>query len=181
MADEPLIRPTLSGDMPGIASLLQRSFNRINEASFIDAIQATDSYIEDLSLVSAINEHIVGYILLTKIGIRTANEIIPTLTILPFCVDHRMQNRGIGAALLNEALARATEIGYTSCVTLHCGAYFLRHGFVPAREEYGLEVYFQTGDNDFLARELADGALYRKSGFLIFPEVFGRIDPVMLS
>jgi len=177
----PTIRQTSSKDLSSINTLLDSVYKRTNEKNFLGAIQHSDTFIPELSLVAKEANEVCGYILLSRIGIRTANEILPTLIVQPFCVIEKMQRRGVGGILLEEALKRASELNFTSCVALQCGKYFKRFGFLPARYEFGLELYFDIDDDEFLALELTEGALYRKSGFLLFPPVFSKIDPVLTS
>jgi predicted N-acetyltransferase YhbS len=99
---------------------------------------------------------------------------------MPFCVSKILRGHGIGRKLCEAAMERAKGEGFTSCISMHCGGYFRRFRFLPARDEFGLELYFDIKDEEFLACELSEGSLYRKSGFLIFPPVFSKIDPVMI-
>ncbi len=177
----PSIRQSYSKDIPVIKSLLYTSYHRPNEANFFDAIQRSNTYIPELSLVASKNREIIGYILLTRIGIRTANEIIPTLVVLPFAVKREFRGEGVGKLLVDAAIVKARDLGFTSCTSLSCGKYFKRFGFLPARDEFGLELYFEINDTDFLALELTENSLFRKSGFLIFPDSFSKIDPVFTS
>ncbi len=177
----PTIRQSSSKDLPSINTLLDAAYKRTNEKNFLEAIQHSDTFIPELSLVAEEADEVCGFILLSRIGIRTANEILPTLIVQPFCVREEMRGRGVGETLIEEALKRASELNFTSCVALQCGKYFKRYGFLPARYEFGLELYFDVEGDEFLALELTEGALYRKSGFLLFPPVFSKIDPVLIS
>ncbi len=177
----PTIRQSTTDDIAAIKSLLLSCYDRTNEADFFEAIRNSDTFISELSLVAEDKGDITGYILLSRIGIRTANEILPALIVQPFCVREASCGRGVGKMLLEEALKRAKVAGFTSCVSLQCGNYFKRFGFLPARNEFGLEVYFTIADEEFLALELTEGALYRKSGFLLLPDAFSRIDPALIS
>lgn len=177
----PTISPTTESDFPHVESLLHRSYNRTNEVEFLRSIRTRDTFIPELSLAATEHGSVAGYILLTQVGIRTANEVLPTLVILPFCVDPSLRGKGIGSMLLANGMRRALQLGYSSCVSIHCGAYFERFGFLPARDEYGLEIYFQVPDGDFRACELVEDSLYRQSGFVIFPETFGMIDLAIVS
>lgn len=177
----PSIRQSQSNDLPDIKTLLNSCYGRPNEANFFGAIQQSNTYIPELSLVASENRKIIGYILLTRIGIRTANEIMPTLVVLPFTVKREFRGEGVGKLLVDAAIVKARDLGFTSCTSLSCGKYFRRFGFLPARDEFGLELYFKMNDTDFLALELTENALYRKSGFLIFPGIFSKIDPVYTS
>jgi len=176
-----VIRQATSHDSLLIKNLLNSVYNRPNEADFLGAIRDTDTFIPGLSLVAMHKQEVYGYLLMSRVGIRTVNEILPTLTILPFCVSKKYRGKGIGRRLIDTGFKRAKEFGFTSCVTIDCGDYFKRYGFQPARDEFGLELYFDVPDGDFLAIELVDDSLYRKSGFLIFPQCFSKIDPVMIS
>jgi predicted N-acetyltransferase YhbS len=168
----PTIRTFIRDDMPSVTSLLTASYNRPDEVAFLQKIVEDETYIPDLSLVAEDDRKTVGFILLTRIGIRTANEILPTLGVQLFSVDPNMRGRGVGGSLFEAAVDRARNTGFTSVVTTHCGSYFKRFGFLPARDEFGLELYFAVADEDFLALELEEDALYRKSGFLLYPEIF---------
>ncbi len=174
----PQILQSQATDTAVIKSLLEHCYNRTNEASFFEAIQQSDIFIPELSLISSENREIIGYILLSRIGIRTANEILPTLVILPLAVRKDFRGRGVGKLLIDAAIVEARNLGYTSCITLECGDYFRKFGFLPAQDEYGLELYFRINDADFLAFEMTENALYRNSGFLIFPGIFSNIDPL---
>jgi predicted N-acetyltransferase YhbS len=171
----PTIRTFIRDDMPSVTFLLTASYNRPEEASFLRKIVEDETYIPDLSLVAEDDRKTIGFILLTRIGIRTANEILPTLGVHLLCVDPNMRGREVGGSLLAAAVERARDAGFTSVVTTQCGSYFKRFGFLSAREEFGLELYFAVADEDFLALELEEDALYRKSGFLLYPEIFSDL------
>jgi hypothetical protein len=74
--------------------------------------------------------------------------------------------------LIVTAIRETRKTAYPGIVVVELGSFYCTHVFKSARDEYGLEVHFPVNDEDFLALELTEDSLYRRSGFLIYPNTF---------
>jgi predicted N-acetyltransferase YhbS len=63
------IRAAASGDRSEIFEVVQSAFERDSEALLVERLQKSEAYIPELSLVSSVENQIVGYMLFTSIKI----------------------------------------------------------------------------------------------------------------
>lgn len=108
--------------------------------------------IPDLSLVAEIDEpltqcsqsgcddRIVGHIICSKAEVRTANGVIPVLNFGPLSVLPAYQRKGIGKALINNMIHKATELGYGAIL------FFGRPEYYP---QFGFKGSFHMADHGF--------------------------------
>jgi predicted N-acetyltransferase YhbS len=90
----------------------------------------------------------------------------PALMLGPIAVDPSCRALGIGAALMNYALAAATTRGHGAVVLLGDAPYYARFGFSTAKTaELSLPGPFER--ERLLGLELRDGALAGASGMIV--------------
>jgi predicted N-acetyltransferase YhbS len=83
-----------------------------------------------LSLVAVENGQIVGTVRLWPI---TAGPARPALLLGPLAVHADHRRRGIGSALVRQAVARAREAGHPAILLIGDAAYYGRFGFTAER------------------------------------------------
>lgn len=86
-----------------------------------------------------------------------------TLLLGPLAVDPAFQDRGVGAALMDEAIRRAKGLGETSIILVGDEDYYSRFGF-KADATTGLHLPGPVDRKRFLANELVDDALKGAQG-----------------
>jgi len=83
---------------------------------------------------------------------------VPALMLGPLAVDDSCRKLGVGAALMDQALAAATALGHGAVILLGDAPYYARFGFSPAKTgELALPGPFER--DRLLGLELRQGAL----------------------
>ena len=85
-----------------------------------------------LSLVAEVDGIIVGHIICSKAEVRTENNVIPVLNFGPISVLPEYQRQGIGKALINNMISRATDLGYGAILFFGRPEYYPQFGFKEA-------------------------------------------------
>jgi putative acetyltransferase len=92
-----------------------------------------------------------------------------TITLSPLAVHPRVQNQGIGGALVNAGLEEIRELGHDAVFVLGHPTYYPRFGFAPARHR---SIIYQDGRDSFQVIELRPGALEGITGTAHFSPEF---------
>ena len=82
-----------------------------------------------LSLVAEVDGIIVGHIICSKAEVRTENNVIPVLNFGPISVLPEYQRQGIGKALINNMISKATDLGYGAILFFGRPEYYPQFGF----------------------------------------------------
>src|SRR5580692_2984932 len=91
---------------------------------------------------------------------------IPALTLGPLAVDSTSRKLGVGAALMDHALAAATTRGHRAVILLGDAPYYARFGFSAQKTaELSLPGPFER--DRLLALELSEGALDGAWGMIV--------------
>ena len=165
------IRPEIESDHEAIYSLHLSAFDGRFESELVDKIRASDNFIPELSRVAINNSNVVGHILLSTIAIKKGGEETPALALAPVAVLPEFQNRGIGSALVKDALDEARRLKHQIVVVIGHPPYYPRFGFVTAKKA-GLSAPFDVPDEAFMVCELAPDALKGVSGMVQYPPEF---------
>jgi GNAT superfamily N-acetyltransferase len=100
-------RSETPNDVKAIREVNLAAFPTAAEADLVDALRASDAWIEGLSIVTEDNEGpVVGHALLTRCHVGGA----PALALAPCAVLPSVQRRGAGSAAIRAALATARTI-----------------------------------------------------------------------
>lgn len=169
-----LIRRETPKDYPSIYKVNCEAFGKNNEAQLVDRLRYCKSFIPELSLVATINDHIVGYILFTKIQIGSKESETNSLALAPISISPEYQSKGIGSKLIKVGLKEASNMGYKSVIVLGNENYYSRFGFKLANR-WGIEAPFNIPANAFMALELQEGSLSNIRGKVIYSEEFSHI------
>jgi putative acetyltransferase len=129
------IRAELDNDRDVIRTLIAAAFDPDDEvAGLVDALRRSPAFIPGLSLVATVEGAVVGHVLLTAAvlvderGLQHRVLVLSPLSVLP-----QQQRRGIGAALVRKALARADAEGEELVVLQGSPRYYPRFGFRDSR------------------------------------------------
>lgn len=151
-------------------AFLQAEFSDQKEHELVHRIRTCDAFIPELSLVAVDNE-IVGHIMLSKIKIVNDDRLVDSLALAPVSVSPNHQKRGIGSLLITNTLRKAKELGYQSVIVLGHQDYYPKFGFKPA-SLWNISSPFEVPDEVFMAMELTKDALKNKQGVVQYSQAF---------
>ncbi|WP_242212433.1 GNAT family N-acetyltransferase [Bacillus cereus group sp. BfR-BA-01383] len=151
-------------------AFLHEEFSDKKEHELVKRIRECDAFVPALSIV-AIDEEIVGHILLSKITIEQDGTSVDSLALAPVSVARGHQKKGIGGKLIAAALERAKELGYGSVVVLGHPEYYPKFGFKKA-SEWNIKAPFEVPDEVFMAMELRENALEGVEGIVQYSSAF---------
>jgi predicted N-acetyltransferase YhbS len=90
---------------------------------------------------------------------------VPALLLGPLAVSGTQRSQGIGGLLMNEALARAADLGHRAVILVGDAAYYTRFGFSRALTQ-NLAMPGPIDESRFLGLELREGALNEAQGLV---------------
>ena len=162
------IRPETDEDRAAIWKVNEEAFGRPVEANLVDAIRASDRFVPELSLVATVEEDVVGHVLLSYVSIEPGEH--PVLQLGPLAVLPSHQHRGVGGALMNDAVRLADARGEPLILIEGNPRYYERFGFGRS-DESGIEAPAGVDQQYFMARPLEayDPAL---RGRAVYSEAF---------
>ena len=171
-----IIRQEKETDYNEVFSLTELAFRSLEisdhtEQFLVERLRKSDAFIPELSLVAEMDNKIVGYILLTKLIIRTDNAEIPSLSLAPISVHPDFQRKGIGGMLINKVHFIARELGFQSVILVGHPDYYPRFGYRKA-SEFGVSFPFDAPDDACMAMELSENALKNANGVVEYPKEF---------
>jgi putative acetyltransferase len=130
------IRVETATDLPAIREINEQAFGRKLEADLVDAIRASDRFVPELSLVAEEGAELVGHVLLSYVDLEPGSHQV--LQLGPLAVRPPHQRRGIGSALMTEALRICEERAEPLVMIEGNPAYYGRFGFRRS-QELGIE------------------------------------------
>lgn len=161
-------------DLDQIHELHREAFRGPNEAELVDAIRAGPTFVPELSLVAVTADgSVLGHVLISQIDLVTDGDDATRLTVLalaPVAVLPQHQGRGIGTALVREALAVADEREEPLVAVLGAPSFYGRFDFEPAAA-YDLASPYDAAGDAFAVR--ARPGVEIVSGTLDYPPAFG--------
>ena len=143
------------------------AFGQEEEVDLMRRLWASDDYLRELSFVAEADGEVVGHVALSRGTLQGR----PALGLGPIGVLPEHQGGGIGAALMETAIARARGAGEQLVVLLGHSGYYPRFGFVRA-SSLGITGQAEFPDEAFMALELAPGAAAGGGRFL-YSAAFG--------
>ncbi len=167
------VRAETAGDIRAIDVVNLSAFEGEAEAQLVGAVRGSPGFVPELSLVAEFNGRIVGHVLLSKVHYRHAEGEQDILALAPMSVVPSQSHRGIGKALLDEAVQRARDLGFAAVVVIGQPHYYARFGFLPGAR-WQLQCTPPVADEMLTAMELIEGVL-RPGGRIIYPPLFAAI------
>ncbi len=124
---------------------------------------------EGLALVARDPQgHVIGTVRLWNVeaGVTPAGTPVDALMLGPLAVDPAHEGRGIGAALMRAAIARAHDRGHGAILLVGDAPYYERFGFFSEKTKL-LMMPGPTARDRFLALELKDNWLDGAAGMVV--------------
>lgn len=146
---------------PAIERLLDAAFGEARWHKTCQRVRDGQAPVRELSLVALDGGRLVGTVRLWRIvvGERSRNVLL----LGPMAVDAAARDRGIGAGLVEHAIARAEAAGEDAVLLVGDAPYYTPFGFQPDKTT-GLWLPGPVDRARFLARELKPGALHAAQG-----------------
>ncbi|ATI53713.1 GNAT family N-acetyltransferase [Bacillus tropicus] len=153
-------------------AFLNEEFSDKKEHALVKRIRECDAFIPELSIV-AVDEEIVGHIMLSKITIEQDGASVDSLALAPVSVARSYQKKGIGGKLIVAALEKAKELGYGSVVVLGHPEYYPKFAFKKA-SEWNIKAPFEVPEEVFMVIELTENALESVEGVVQYSSAFAE-------
>jgi putative acetyltransferase len=126
-------------DLDQIHEVHQAAFAGSQEADLVDAIRSSAAFVQGLSLVAVTDDgSVLGHVLLSRIELVPDDadaERLAVLALAPIAVLPQHQGRGIGTALLHEAIGAADTRDEPMIAVVGAPSLYERFGFVPAADQ----------------------------------------------
>jgi predicted N-acetyltransferase YhbS len=126
---------------PAIEALLDTAFGQDRHRKSSYSYRRGVMRLWPLCLVALEDGKLVGTI--RAWPIRIGNSDQPIVLLGPVAVDATKRSEGLGASLIRDSIAKATEAGYCAMLLVGDEPYYGRFGFRPA----GLSGIVMTGEN----------------------------------
>ena len=164
------IRQEQPEDFPAIYELVRSAFALAptrdgDEQDYVVSLRGGKNYIPRLALVAEEGGRILGHILLTKTRLDKGVSGRDELLLSPVSVAPKHQRKGVGGALIREALRIARNLGYSAVFLCGEPEIYGRFGFRPA-SEYRIINRNAVPPEKVLACELYPGSLNASAGFI---------------
>jgi putative acetyltransferase len=167
------IRPETPADRDTIRTINEQAFGHALTADLVDVIRATDRFVPDLSLVAESEGLALGHVLLSYVDIEPGAHRV--LQVGPLGVVPSHQRRGVGSALMEEAIRLAEEREEQLLLLEGNPAYYERFGFGRS-DEIGIEPPpAALGPQYFLVRTLSAYDPTLRGRAVYPPETFGTL------
>jgi len=145
------IRAETGADLAAIREINERAFGDQVVPDLVDAIRLSDRFVPELSLVAEEGNELVGHVLLSYVDLEPGTHRILQLGPLGVRPDH--QRRGVGSALMHEALRLADERREPMVMIEGDPGYYGRFGFRRS-QELGIEPPPKVKAQYFMVRTL---------------------------
>jgi putative acetyltransferase len=174
----PLVRPETPADVPVVREVVAAAFGEEPVAELLDGLRASTAW-RDLSFVAELAGEVVGHVSFTRGWLDAPARLVEVLVLSPLSVRPDLHARGIGTALVREALDALT--GRPEPVTFLEGApgYYPRFGFVPGETLGFTRPSVRIPPAAFMALPRPTYRPWMR-GALVYPEVFWEHDCVGL-
>ena len=170
------VRAEVPLDLDQIHEVHRQAFKGAGEAELVDAIRAGSDFLPELSLVAVTPDgSVLGHVLLSRIGLEPEPAGSPrtdALALAPLAVLPPHQGRGIGTALVREALAIADRRDEALIAVLGAPSFYAGFNFGPASDHGVTSPYSNAGEANQV-RPIGDRPI--PAGALIYPPMFEAV------
>ena len=166
------IRQEVESDHPRVREIHEAAFGQPEEADLVVALRSSAAPYS--SLVAEIERRIVGHVLLSPVSIEGKSPEVGCAGLAPLGVHPSVQRRGVGSALVREALRGCPALGWSAVFLLGDPSYYSRFGFVLAAP-LGFHYESERFDSSFQVIELEPEILSAYSGWVRYHEAFSGL------
>lgn len=108
-------------------------------------------------------EELIGHIICSKAEVRSEKGVTPVINMGPISVLPEYQRKGVGKALINAMIEKATKLGYGAILFFGRPEYYPQFGFKEA-VEFGVADAEGYNYPSFMGMELIPGYLKEANG-----------------
>ncbi|MGM1048746.1 MAG: GNAT family N-acetyltransferase [Bacillota bacterium] len=167
-----MIRTEEIQDYSQVEQLLKSAFKSEAEPRLVERIRSSVNFIPELSIVSETDGHITGHIMLSVAEVIDDDQSYRVACLAPLAVEPTLQRKGIGGALIREALNRCQQFNIPLVFLIGHPSYYPQFGFVKAGH-YGFQLkQFEVPEEVFMVYEIEAGALNRLKGEFRYSDAF---------
>lgn len=167
------VRAEIPGDFNAIDVVNLSAFQGEAEAQLVSELRDSEGFIPDLSLVAELNGRIVGHVVLSKVRLVTDAGESEILALGPMSVVPSQSHRGIGAELIDAAIARAKALCYGAIVVAGHPDYYQRFNFKSA-SNWSVTCNLAIPEDALTAMELTKDAL-AGGGKVQYPDLYRKL------
>ncbi len=167
------VRQAHPEDAAAIDVVNRSAFGGEAEAQMVTAVNSSQSYVPELSLVAEVGGRVTGHIMLFRAQLERQGKQHEVLALAPMAVVPSHSHRGTGSLLLRAAVAKATSLGYKAIVVVGHPDYYTRFDFQPA-SKWEIRCPLSVPAESVTAQELVAGVL-EGGGTLRYPAEFTRL------
>ncbi|MBV8681974.1 MAG: N-acetyltransferase [Caulobacteraceae bacterium] len=117
-----ILRAGRPSDAESVLAVVEAAFGARAEAELVAGLITAGD--DEISLVAQSEGRVVGHVLLSRM-----RAPFRSLALAPVSVAPAHQGRGVGSALVREAIDRARKAGWLAIFVLGAPAYYTRFGF----------------------------------------------------
>jgi putative acetyltransferase len=175
-----VIRTAEPQDVEIIYSLHHHAFGDEKVPRLVDALLNAPAAIAPISLIAASTDsEVVGHVLLSAARLDASKRLVDVMTLSPLAVSEKFRKRGIGAKLIESALARADALGVPLVFLEGDPGYYSTRGFEKASSLGFRSPSLRIPDRAFQVARLSTYELWM-TGTFIYSEIFWAHDCVGL-
>ena len=164
-----VIRAERASDVPAREALLDACFGDNRHQRTCQRLRDGRAPAAGLALSAVRDGQLIGTVRLWHVSAGGRDALM----LGPLAVDAEARGLGVGAALMDEALAIAAARGHGAVILLGDAPYYARYGFSPAKTA-GLQLPGAFERERLLGRELTAGALDGAFGMIVATGVAER-------
>ena len=121
------------GEQAEVRDVVRAAFGDEGVERIVDDLRSSDAWL-DLSFVAEVEGRLVGHVAFTRSLLDAPSRLVDVLVLSPLSVVPRMQERGIGSALVRHALEQLDDRPEPLVFLEGSPSYYSRFGFVPGAE-----------------------------------------------
>ncbi len=169
------IRTEQPEDAAAIADVVTAAFGSPAEARLVDAIRASEHYVEELALVAEVDGRIAGHVMVSYATLETEDGPRPIAMLSPLAVAPEFQRQGVGASLVREVVDRADYRSEPVVILEGNPAFYYRFGFEPAAR-YGIHLPVPAWAPPEAGQMVRLGRYHRSlRGRVVYPPAFADL------
>lgn len=172
MSKNIIIRTEREADFSAVYEINCKAFGTSEEGLLVDKLRK--SGIPLISLVSELNDKLVGYILFSQAHIVSKNSRIEIMALAPMAVLPEYQGQSIGSELVKHGLKLCIQNGFKAVAVLGHPEYYPRFGFEPSIN-FSITCSYDVPDEVFMIRELKKGFLNNLNGQVEYHKSFNEL------